>query len=166
MTAFFELPLTRGFTALVSAEDRELVEGRKWQAFTTHPGKTYAIRHDYVGDGRYRTVYLHRLILGAAKGEIADHINGNSLDNRRENLRLADASLNCVNKRHYKPASGFRGVYATPYGRWRAVLWFRRKQYSGGTHERPEDAAAAYDRLAIEHFGDFAVLNFPEQKRA
>lgn len=158
------IPLSRGLEAIVSVEDLDLAMSRKWYAGTVSPAKTYAMRTE-TRNGRRTAVYLHRLIAGAAEGQLIDHANGNTLDNRRENLRIADATLNCVNKRHYKPASGYRGVYQVGQ-RFRATLWARRARYCGGTHDTPEDAALAYDRLAIAHFGEFAVLNFPERRSA
>jgi hypothetical protein len=157
---YVTIPLGNGYETTVSFDDFHLVSGRKWFATEVHPGKRYAMRAEQSG-GRQHTVYLHRVITGAEKGQLVDHANGDGLDNRRENLRLCDASLNCVNRRNYKPASGFRGVY--PSGkRWVALLWSRGKRYRGGSFVTKEEAARAYDAMAHEHFGEFAVLNFPE----
>ena len=158
MSAPVAIPLSRGFETLVSPEDAPLAK-KKWYAGTTHPAKTYAMRVEIV-DGRKRAVYLHRLIASAGPGQIVDHINGNTLDNRRDNLRLATPQLNCVNRTDYTPASGFRGVTKNGNG-WRAAISVNRQMIYGGNFATKEEAARRYDELAAMHFGSFAVLNFP-----
>lgn len=156
-----EIALSNGYAALVSPEDEAVARAHRWHGCKVDGGKIYAMRAARTGGrhGKSTTYYLHRLIANAAPGQIVDHINGDSLDNRRENLRLADASLNCVNRRSYSPASGFRGVYASGR-RWKAALTARGVDHKLGVFERVEDAARAYDAAAIQAFGDFAVLNF------
>lgn len=122
-------------------------------------------------DGRRSPLYLHRLILGAKKGERVDHINGNGLDNRRENLRFATASGNGANSRTYRNnTSGYKGVHwEHRRGKWYANLTHQGKTIFIGRFDLPEDAARAYDAKAVEIHGEFARTNhmlglYPWQK--
>jgi hypothetical protein len=153
-----EIKLSRGLRALVSPEDFDRLSERKWYARPTKAGQFYAQRTE----GR-RTVYMHREVLNAPSGRLADQINGNGLDNRRENLRLTDISGNNINRR---PCSetGFRGVEKTSSG-FRAVIF---PPGTGriilGRFGTAEDAARAYDAAANDRYGDLARLNFPAER--
>jgi hypothetical protein len=111
-------------------------------------------------DGRPKTLLLHREIFGAKPGQLLDHKNRDKLDNRRENIRLADARGNAANRdpqRTNKRHSRYKGV--TFHGqrkRWQAACG---KRYLG-LFASEESAALAYDRAAREAFGEFARPNF------
>jgi len=143
---------TNGFF-LISEEDRNLLV-YDWSVVTTSGSKCY-VRAQVNG----QNVYLHRLIMGAAKGQEVDHINGDGLDNSRANLRLANRSQNCANRRDYRSKSGFRGVYAQPNGKtWQVRISVNNKLVGGGSFSDPEEAARHY--LARQYYGEFATLNF------
>lgn len=112
-----------------------------------------------------RTIYLHRFIMDAPKGVQVDHRDGDGLNNLRGNLRFATQTLNNAN-RAYRGTTGFRGVVLTSGGRYRAAIFHRengrRTIKNLGTYEAAEEAARAYDDAALERFGEFARLNFPE----
>lgn len=99
-----EIKLTKGQVAIVDDEDFEELNKYKWHA-TKHRNAFYARRANY--GKRPHQVYMHRQILEGVK--IVDHINLNSLDNRRSNLRSVNPSQSCLN-RNIKNKSGFRGV--------------------------------------------------------
>lgn len=118
---------------------------------------------------------MHRKILRAVKGQIVDHINRNKLDNRKSNLRFAtnyqNWNLNCVIKKDWRYVSKYKGV--TIYERkrknnsllsWQALIKYRRINLFIGEFKREKDAAKAYDRMAYFLFGEYAYLNFPENK--
>ena len=110
------------------------------------------------------TILIHRLIMRAPKNKWVDHENGNALDNRRKNLRLCDPIKNSRNKSRVNAASGFKGVHVDIRSdrkcvRWLAVIRVNDKLIHLGRHRTPEEAAAAYDRAAIGHFGEFAKTN-------
>jgi len=85
------IELTKGYTTLVADEDFERVKTHSWQICGD-----YAV--GYV-DGK-SGVMLHKFIMGAVKGMEVDHINGNPLDNRRENLRVCTTQENRRNRRN------------------------------------------------------------------
>ena len=158
----FLLPLTKGAFAIVDEEDAERVLAcGKWQA-GDHGGKLYATHRFTVATATYKNVYLHTFLTGYA---MTDHINGITLDNRRENLREATRSENCCNRvGPVRSATGFRGVSLhKPSGLYRAHISKDGRLYSLKYHKTPEAAARAYDAAAIALHGEFATLNFPSE---
>jgi hypothetical protein len=162
-----QIPLTRGYVAIVDECDADLLEF-KW--CLSGDGK-YAKRNLSRNSLGPRDIYLHREILSRVLGkpplssELCDHINGDGLDNRRENLRVATMSQNLRNRG--KPStnkSGYKGVYwhkAT--GKWAALIRLQNKSYHLGLYENVLDAAYTYNVAAECIFGEFAVLsNMPE----
>jgi len=123
---------------------------------------TYAQRQERIfpGPKGRRLVQMHRLIMGFPEGFV-DHINGDGLDNRRANLRLATRSQNRANSRP-RGRSGLKGVYGMPGQRWQAWGGVDSTKVYLGTFDDPNHAAAAYDRWAIVAHGEFARLNFPQ----
>jgi hypothetical protein len=115
------------------------------------------------------------VIAGAGPGDIVDHVNGDTLDNRRANLRICSARENTTNVTSSKrqKLGGYKGVTWHPKGKkWEAGICCgelrpngKRKRIYLGLFSDPKEAARAYDREAIKHFGAFASLNFPEEAR-
>lgn len=159
-----EIPLTKGQIALVDDEDYDELSAYSWRAAKVnrkhHSPMYYAMRGTQgVGDG---VVMLHRQVLRAPLGFDVDHINGDPLDNRRVNLRLCSMSQNQANRSAMVPnkTSRYRGVcWDKKSGRWQADIKVQQKSIYLGQYEREEDAAAAYNRAAEKHFGEFARLN-------
>ena len=106
---------------------------------------------------------MHRLVMNDKPGEMYDHINRDRLDNRRSNLRKCDYHINAINTTTYSK-TGFRGVRKNSGKTWVAQINKNRKHYNSYGHKTIEDAAKAYDEMAIELFGEYAVLNFPKNK--
>jgi hypothetical protein len=147
--------LSNGQTALIDDEDFPLVRPYLWHA--SRGGRcVYALAR--VGK---QTLKMHRVILAAPLGVQVDHANGNGLDNRRCNIRLATASQNAANRRCGRGRSSYQGVYFSQ-GKWRATIGYHRKRIDLGRFKAEADAARAYDRAALELFGGFATLNFAQ----
>lgn len=114
-----------------------------------------------------RQMRLHRAVLARALGrqlsrdERVDHVNGNRLDNRRENLRIATAAQNNYNRTVVTGASGYKGVFHNTNCRTfqAAITVGGKKIYLGSFHD-PRDAARAYDAAAQHVAGPFARVNF------
>lgn len=152
-----QIVLTQGKIAVVDDDDLEWVNQWKW---CYHNG--YATRSIWNGS-RVFTVRLHRELLQAPPGLQVDHINGDKLDNRRANLRLATNAQNGMNqKKSSNCTSIYKGVYLHEAKWWRAMIKKdRRCQYSKLCSSEVE-AAKQYDQWARELFGEFARLNFPD----
>jgi len=108
---------------------------------------------------------MHRAIMNPPDGTVVDHINRNSLNNRRCNLRICTQKENLRNGRpSRRSTSRFKGVYFDKQTRkWIAKIGYNGKTIHLGSFEDEVEAAKAYDRKAYELFGDFAYLNFPEE---
>lgn len=104
---------------------------------------------------------IHRLILQPESGYVVDHINGNGLDNRRSNLRVATHQQNNCNRVNSKSGK-FIGVHAD-MGGFKAIISSHGKSHYGGWAKTPEIAARFYDKKARELHGEFARLNFPDE---
>jgi hypothetical protein len=103
---------------------------------------------------------LHWDVMGS---KFVDHINGNGLDNRDENLRLATNSQNQMNSRKRSGTSSrYKGV-SLQRKRWRAQIKLDGKLIYLGMFDTEEQAAMAYDYAAIELFGEFSRINFPHE---
>jgi len=102
---------------------------------------------------------MHREVINAPKGRMTDHINGNTLDNRRSNLRLATPSDNAHNTKLPKNnTTGYRGV-GKKGNRYIAHIRSDNKEHHLGSFSTPEEAALAYNKAATELHGEFASLN-------
>jgi hypothetical protein len=146
-----------GHRALVDAEDFARVSAFEWRE-TSHG---YAYR--YV-DGA--NVYMHRFVLDATPDMDVDHINGEKLDNRRANIRLATAGQNLANQRTQQrdKTSRFKGVYKSSLcDGWVAQVKVAQHARYLGRFATEEQAARAYDAAARELFGEFARPNFPNE---
>lgn len=170
-----EIPLTRGYVTFVDDIDHE-VSAHKWMACVQGRApnlRVYAVRQITVAPNVVRTERLHRVIWQRAHGPLQpgaeiDHREPGpfgGLDNRRENLRLCDKSLNQANSRKgSNNTSGYKGVWwQKQAGLWRADIWVDRRKRHIGYFTNPKDAALAYDAEARRAFGEHARVNFPER---
>lgn len=151
------IPLPCGRFALVDEADADRVSKHSWRSWNPHRNTVYAVA--YVGG---RTAKLHQFILGEAHGRVIDHIDGDGLNNRRSNLRFATVAQNAHNSRPRAGSSKYKGVWWHKFHqRWRASITHNYKKITIGHFTSEEDAARAYDAKALELFGAFARLNFP-----
>lgn len=158
-----KIPLTQDKFALVSDEDFDFLNQWKWYAFQPKNNKTmYAFRTKGHGKGIKKSFAMHFVLMKPAKGLVTDHINGDGLDNRRENLRICTTAENMRNRTRLNKnnKSGFKGVsWQEDHSAWRATVMFNRKQYFGGFYDTVKEAAKGYNQLAKKLFGEFAALN-------
>lgn len=156
-----EIPLTQGMTAIVDDEDYETLMQWKWRYYNLPTGKMgYAIRGMRKGR-KTATILMHRIILNTPHGYVTDHINGNSLDNQKENLRVATKAQNHYNaSKHRHNTSGFKGVYwCKDRHSWRAQITANRKQIQLGRFKNKFEAVITYNAAATKLHGEFARLN-------
>lgn len=147
-----------GKFVLFDEEDLPLVKQYRWTGMSNGWG-TYA---KACAPGK-RTILMHRMILGITSPNVyADHINHDTLDNRRSNLRIATPSQNAYNSRASSngKSSRFKGVtWVRRRGRWQAYICISGKHRHLGYFWNEVDAARAYDAAAQEFFGEFALTN-------
>ncbi len=155
------IPLSKGQFALIDDEDYERVSQFKWHAI---PTKTtyYAARNKPTLFG-YKHEYLHTFLMGSNSKEMVDHQDRNGLNCTRANLRPANRNENYRNRgAQSNNKAGYKGVYFNKTKKkWDAQISVGGKSMYIGRYETAEDAARAYDKRALELFGEFAYLNFP-----
>lgn len=158
-----EIPLTKGYVALIDPIDADLAS-HKWHTSSSgsSPQKKYARRRN-----GYKSQVIHRVILSRMLGrplletEDVDHINGDGLDNRRCNLRLATRANNCQNRKRAKNnKSGFKGVcWAARAQKWIAYINANGEHRHLGFFATAEEAYAARVEAAYQLHGEFARLD-------
>lgn len=109
----------------------------------------------------HKQINIHNLILVKKDGLMIDHINRNTLDNRKCNLRYATYSQNSINRKLQKNnTSGYRGVHWFKITKkWKAKITCNKKRIYLGYYKSKIEAAKAYNKAAKKYFGEFAVLN-------
>lgn len=163
MTVSLPLGGSRGASLVTTIDDADetVVSGR---ALSLHS-------EGYVQISLYPSppALLHRLLLGAPKGALVDHRNGDRLDNQRSNIRLCGSAGNARNRAgvHQRvwPCE-FKGVRWFPRdSRWQARITVDRIEHHLGYFDDPAVAARVYDEAAHRYFGEFARPNFPLEVR-
>lgn len=151
-----EVILTQGRVAVVDDNWYDSVMEHSWCYDTNYKGYEYATCK--VGK---ITVSMHRLIMGLQPGDsrIVDHINGNGLDNRAENLRVCTKSQNSAYSRSRGGSSKYKGVSRCKDGKYQAYIHKDYKKFHIGTFDTEEDAAIMFNKTAINMYGEFAKLN-------
>lgn len=159
-----QINLTRGKIAIVDDEDYPEISKYKWHVRpdSTRTNCWYAARRIVIGN-KITSISMHRALLNPPSSLIVDHIDGNGLNNTRENLRLIppNSFKNIANSRLRKDSrSGFKGVTWHSQGRkWRAGIQSNKKYKSLGLFSDPMNAARAYDSAAVLEYGEFACTN-------
>lgn len=164
MSEYITIPLSKTgkhaglYETIVSPEDADLSEQSWCVKPVTRSRVLYAMRTAY-----HKTILMHRIVLERVldrplvKGEFVDHINGDGLDNRRKNLRLATTQQNRGNATSHSNATGYKGVSWHKQGKkYQAKIKVNNKTIYLGLHKTAEEAHAAYCEAAVKYFGEFA----------
>lgn len=155
------IPLVYGGVTLVDREDANTFKSLKWTGKRLDGMTTLYAYCRITENGRRRHLLLYREITKAPKGTHVDHINHDTLDNRRSNLRVCSVSENCMNQKEARSnKSGYKGVcWKKDRSKWASQICVNRRVMCLGYFSDPECAARAYDEAAIMHFGEFALTN-------
>lgn len=145
--------LTQGKFAKVDDDIMYIISQYKW-----HFHKTGYAMHTYDGGKKLR---MHHVVLPMLPRHEVDHINGDTLDNRRENLRYTSRIQNSWNRgKQSNNTSGYKGVQWSPWcNKWAVRIVHNKKEVRVGYFEDVADAAEAYNQAAILYHGDYARLN-------
>lgn len=159
------IELTKGYQTTVDDEDYNRLSSIKWKArISGH--RIYALRNKYV-KGKYITVYMHREILNIKNSKKhIDHIDGNSLNNCKNNLRIVSSKENTYNRQaNISSTSKYKGVsWNKNVEKWIAQIQINKKKIHLGCYIREIDAALAYNNAAIKYYGQYAWLNQIKEK--
>tara|TARA_R110002020_G_scaffold50122_3_gene141981 strand:- start:201 stop:1184 length:984 start_codon:yes stop_codon:yes gene_type:complete len=180
-----ESPTHGSVKVLIDKKDWKKVSGFTWAAIKAHKSRKGtkqfyissriplpdAPRYEYTSPTGYQRTYMRtkylalgRLILEPPEGYIVDHINGDTLDNRRHNLRICTYQENAQNSRSkMRTEHGYKGISRgkSKTNPWSAYIRIKNKTRNLGSYATKEDAARAYDIAALINYGEFAYTNFP-----
>lgn len=153
----------KGMKIEVDEEDYQFLVSHNWTILKARckKKKYYVLLVGRDKNKKIKTFYFHREIMGVEQGQYIDHINGNSLDCRKQNLRICTPSQNAFNRSPRKDK--YKGVtlrkYKSGKKSYRVAISFKGKFQWIGTFKTADEGAIAYNKRAIELFGQFANLN-------
>lgn len=149
------IELGNGLKTKVDDDDFIALARWNWKPICCN-GITYAARHSSSG-----TVYMHREVKDATKGKYVDHINHDTLDNQKGNLRICSQSQNMANaRRPSHNTSGYKGVHFHKKAKkYSASMQIHGKSKHLGLFLSAVEAAKAYNKAALSVWGDFAYIN-------
>lgn len=154
------IDLTQKQNTIVDDADWNLVKGIKWYAWFNPSTKSYYAVFSQQRDGKKKTIYLHRLLMGNPIGKVVDHKNHDTLDNRRENLRICTQQDNVRAGKGKVGKSGYKGVFWNKERKkWQGKIYDGKKSVHLGMFKTKTAAARAYNEAAKKIFGEFNYLN-------
>jgi hypothetical protein len=151
-----ELVLPSGHIVLFDEADSGLILRYSWYANPQPNGVVYPQRK-FIELGVNRSQYMHTLLMNPPDGMKVVHVNYNGLDNRRENLRICTPAQSRIHARPSIPRT-YKGVHVVG-NRYRARITVDGRMLDLGSYYKSWDAALAYNRAALEYYGDLAYLN-------
>lgn len=153
------IKLSKGQETIIDDDDFERVSKYKWHA--AFSGIRYYAARTIKVNRKTKRIYLHHFILNTKS--LVDHKNGNSLDNRKENLEESNYSKNGRNRHKIRNKTGFVGVtYKPKINKFYASITINNRVVHLGNFETAVEAAKIRDLKATELFGNNIQLNFPD----
>jgi len=162
------ISLTQNKFAIVDDGEYESLKRHKWHTVNSSRGVFSAGRTVTDRNGKQTLLLMHRLLLNAPPNLQVDHRNHDTLDNRKENLRLCTNGQNCANRKVAWGTSKYKGVSLFKSARWKRSKWKAQIKFNGtvmylGLFDNQIEAARAYDVAAQKLHKEFACVNFPEE---
>lgn len=158
-----KISLPNGLTTIVDDEYYGVLSQFKWRI----DRYGYVRRHQTLENGKRVTQHIHRFIMGIEYGDArkVDHIDGNPLNNQKNNLRFCSSSQNMMNRGvNPRNSTGLKGVSKTrDPNKWRSSISISKKTIHLGTFNSPEDAYHAYCEAAVKLHGEFANLGIKNE---
>lgn len=155
---YISIPISKGLETIIDIDDYEKLKNAgllRWNAQKC--GKRFYVSKN----SKNKKIYLHRYIMNCPDGFCIDHINGNSLDNRKLNLRICSFR---ENSRNVKKQS-FKGITKTKNGKYQVQIQHNGRHIVIGVFSVESEAARVYDFAAAMLFGEFANFNFSFSKK-
>lgn len=154
-----KIKLTQNKYAIVDDEDYDFLNQWKWCALKQQDGKFYAVRTAIVknrnNESTPKRIAMHRLVNNTPDKLYTDHINGDTLDNRKCNLRSCTNSENQFNRgKSSNNSSGFRGVDRA-YGKFRATIQIDGNRLYLGSYNTASEAGLAYQKAALKYHNQY-----------
>lgn len=162
-----QIKLTKNQIALVDDEDYNAISRHSWHAINVKSYPVAARKTKKETNGKRRVILMSREIMIPSPNMIVDHINHNTLDNRKCNLRVCTQSQNMQNRiKHESKTSKYKGVsWDKKSEKWRTTIKVNDKIRYLGLFNREDIAADLYDIYAKKFFGEFALINFNCERR-
>lgn len=154
-----KIPLTQGKFALIDDEDYSIISLFKWCA--NKDKDDYYAHTKICFPNEKICIKMSRLIANAPTDKQVDHRNHNTLDNRKQNLRICTNQQNSMNRKAYKNTSSkYKGVHFTKTtNKWKAEIYISGKKIHIGYFHEEDAAAQAYNFMAHKYHGEFAYYN-------
>lgn len=152
------LSKNKNISTIISEEDYEWASKYKWSAsLCSNKGNHYAMRVE-ITNGKRKSFKLHREITKCPKGMVVDHINGNTLDNTRQNLRIVTHKENMSNQTKRVGSSKYRGVtFSKTQKRWKAQIQINGKRTCLGSFKTEEEAGQTFLKAAEKYYGKYGT---------
>lgn len=149
------IKLSNDMELLIDNEDYELIKEYNWYFSDRY------VKANLLKNNKYTTITISRIIMKVNNLQVVDHINGNTLDNQKCNLRICSLKENARNKRKLKlKTSKYKGVHwSKNTNKWRATIQINGKNKHLGLFKNEKEAANTYNNAAIKYYGEFACLN-------
>lgn len=155
-----KIRLRNGTYTKVDDENYEYLSQFTWRQ---HKKDTCPTRSESIGKGKHKYILMSREILNAPNKFQVDHINGDNLNNCKENLRLVTCQQNAWNQKSNGGRSRYKGVcWCRQYKKWVATIWINKRSLVIGHSDAQNEAALLYDVAAQLFFGEYSRLNRPK----
>lgn len=158
------IQLSQGQQTIVDDESFDKISEHHWYADFDKKLRKYYVKSETKRKGTRNKLKLHRFLMDAKEGEVVDHLNGDTLDNRLCNLRRCTVAQNAMNRSLNKNnTSGYKGVvWHTQALKYQARISVNSRWKSLGMYSDKKVAALAYNEAAKLYYGEFAKLNVIE----